>query len=176
MDKQNGKKGVVIISVVAILVFTAVILFLSLTDYFGKDDKSKKISQTKTASQEKSMPVIASDAVPVPGENNKEVKTEIMPEEIHGKYYEEHDGWYYEFSYNPTSEFHGTYVGAYDQSHEMVAQNPGKDYYEQGLWILENGRVNLYINNQYVKSLWSCGDYMIDSRNYFVGGVPENKD
>lgn len=174
MTKQNGKKGVVTISVIAVLVFTAVILFLSISDHFGKNNKVQKVSEPQNISKENTPSAIASDALP--GENNKQIKAEISPEEIHGKYFEEHDGWYYEFSYAPDSVFHGTYLGAYDQNHASAVSNPEKDYYEQGSWILENGEVKLFINNQYAKSLWSCGDYIIDSRNYFVGEVPENKD
>jgi len=167
MAKGNEKKGVITISIIAAFIFTGVILFLSLSGFFGKDDNKKSVSRSGTMN-------VNSDALP--GENNKEIKAEISPEEIHGKYYEEHDGWYYEFKYDPTEGFHGTYVGAYDINNELVANNPAKDYSEQGLWILENGEIKLFINNQYVKSLWSCGEYIIDSRNYFVGTVPENKD
>lgn len=164
MTKQNGKKGAITVSVFAVLIFTAVILFLSLSDAFNK--KTESVSGKKTAE-------ISSDAVP--GENNKEIKAEILPEEIHGMYFEEHDGWYYEFYYEPNGGFHGIYTGAYDQAHSLVAANPGKDYFEQGTWVLVNGEIKLFIDNKYAKSLWSCGDYIIDSRNYFVGTVPDNK-
>ena len=69
MAKENGKKGIVTVSVIAFLLFTGVILFLSLSDYFGGDNDA---SLSRKASQLD----MSSDATP--GENNKEVKFVLL--------------------------------------------------------------------------------------------------
>ncbi len=162
MTNETGKSRVITISVVAFIVITGVILFLSLSDFKGDDTRS--VSNNG----------ILSDATP--GHNNKEVKTEIKPRTVAGTYAEQNDGWTYTLSYAPQDAYHGTFVGVYDQSHENVARNYEKHHTEQGLWKLENGEVKLYVDSVHSKSLWFCGDYMVDSRNYFVGEVPENRD
>lgn len=161
MTNANSKKGVIAISVVAVLVITSVILYLSLSD-FG----SEKVSDVQ--------PVVASDASP--GENNSEVKPEMTPEEVQGIYKEAHDGWFYSLVYSPNGEYDGTYSAGYDPSHVAVPNNPEKDYTEQGTWKLHNGEVKLYSEAIYRKSLWACGDYIVDSQNYFVGHVPDDKE
>ncbi len=159
---ENEKKRVIIISVIAVLVITGVILFLSLSGF--QNDEKGGASDTG----------LSSDASP--GQNNKEVKTEIKPKNIEGTYTEKNDGWTYTLLYAPDADYDGTFTGGYDHSHETVADNHEKFYTEQGVWRLESGEVKLYIDGSHKKSLWACGDYMVDSRNYFVGEVPQNKE
>jgi len=163
MKNVNDKKGVIIISVIAFFVVTSVILYLSLSDYgdVGKHSTAENVIIDSAAS---------------PGANNKEVKLEQKPEDLHGKYEEANDGWFYDFLHSPSDGSHGTFTAGYNQNHEAVASNPEKDYTQQGTWSLENGEIKLYSDTGYIKSLWSCGDYVVDTQNYFVGSVPEDKE
>ncbi len=164
MTNGNNGKRVITISVIAILVITGVILFLSLSDFQDEPGNVKKTSNNAATSDS------------LPGENNKEVKTMLKPQDIEGTYAENTDGWTYSLTYAPSKEYDGIFTGGFDHSHDAVADNHEKYYTEQGTWKLENGEVKLYIDSVYSKSLWACGDYMVDSRNYFVGDVPQNKD
>lgn len=164
MAMENSSKRAITISVIAIFVITGVILFLSLSDFCNDGDKAK------------TTPVKTDVSDSVPGENNKEVKTELTPEDIEGTYIESTDGWTYVLTCASAEEYDGVFEGRFDQSHETVALNHEKDYTEYGTWKLENGEVKLYVDSEHIKSLWACGDYMVDSRNYFVGNVPGDKD
>ena len=163
MVRFNDKKGVIIISVIAFFVVTSVILYLSLSDYGAVSKKA----DTEVASL---------DSAASPGENNREVKAEQKPEDVHGRYEEAHDGWFYDFQHSPSEGTHGTFSAGYNQNHKAVADNPEKDYTQQGTWHLENGEIKLYSESGYIKSLLSCGDYVVDTQNYFVGKVPEDRE
>lgn len=162
MTNENSKKGVIIISVIGGLVITGVILFLSFSGFQGDNIENN--------------PAAAYTSDLAPGQNNKEVKTQIKPENVAGTYTEKNDGWTYTIVYEPNGEYDGTFSGGFDHNNETVAKNHEKYYTEQGTWKLENGEVKLYTDSVHTKSLWTCGDYMVDSRNYFVGTVPKDRD
>lgn len=164
MAIENSSKRAITISVIAILVITGVILFLSLSDFCNDDDKVQKTSKKTDISDS------------LPGENNKEVKTGLTAQDIDGTYVESTDGWTYVLTCAPSEEYDGFFEGRFDRNHETFAQNHEKDYTEYGTWKLENGEVKLYVDSVHMKSLWACGDYMVDSRNYFVGNVPDDKE
>ena len=70
MTNENSKKGVIIISVIGGLVITGVILFLSFSGFQGDNIENN--------------PVAAYTSDLAPGQNNKEVKTQIKPENVAG--------------------------------------------------------------------------------------------
>ncbi len=164
MFKEISKKNVIYISIISGIIIAGVIIALSL---WGGGDAVKNPSVNELS--------VHSDAV-VPGGNNKEVKHETTPEEAAGYYIENSDGWYYSFAYAPEGDFHGTFTSGFDASHESVADNPNKDFTAGGKWRLDHGEIKLYNDAEYQQSMWICGDYIVDSQNYFVGDVPESAD
>jgi len=159
MANTNSKKGVITISVIAFFVITSVILYLSLSDYGNKAPAD-------------TTPSISSDALP--GENNKEIKPEMTASEVQGYYIDDSDGWYYNFLYAPDDKYDGTFQAGYDQTHKLYADNPQKHFTANGFWKLESGEIKLYNELEYQQSMWVCGDYIVDSQNYFVGDVPKD--
>lgn len=163
MIKEISKKNVIYISIISGLIIAGVIISLSL---WGGGEQGDEPYQNEA--------MVNSDAVP--GEYNGEVKYEITPEEAAGYYIENSDGWFYNFIYAPEGEFHGSFNSGFDASHEAVADNPNKDFTASGKWRLDHGEIKLYNDTEYQQSMWICGDYIVDSQNYFVGKVPESTD
>ena len=158
---QNNKKRVIFISVAAVLAIICVILCLSLWNFSGNGGN-------------RALNSVASDSIP--GENNSDIKAELTPREIQGYYVDDSDGWYYNFVYSPQGEFDGSFSAGYDQNHTAAADNPQKHYTASGKWTLSHGEIKLYNDVEYQQSMWACGDYIVDSQNYFVGKFPKNKD
>lgn len=161
MSENKSKKKVVLISIAAIFLITAVILYLSLSDYHGDGGKTSDANLTSDA---------------IPGENNSNIKSEITAKEVHGYYVDDSDGWYYNFVYYPEGEFHGSFSAGYDQNHSAAADNPQKHFTASGKWSLKDGEIRLYNEEEYQQSMWACGDYIVDSQNFFVGEFPKGKD
>lgn len=156
MTQINNIKRVIIISLVAVLVITGVILYLSIS---GADNGDK---------------VVLSDSIP--GKNNSDIKKELTAEEIEGYYIDNSDGWYYDFIYAPDGKYDGSFSAGYDQNHTSVADNPQKHFTAAGKWTLDKGEIKLYNDTEYQQSMWACGNYIVDSQNFFEGKLPKDKD
>ncbi|MBO5743666.1 MAG: hypothetical protein J6R68_05225 [Clostridia bacterium] len=160
MPENKSKKKVVAISIAAVLIITAVILYLSLSGY-----------QTDSNNNDAA---VLSDSIP--GENNSNIKPELKAKEVQGYYVDDSDGWYYNFVYMPEREYDGSFTAGYDQNHTAAADNPQKHFTAMGKWSLKDGEIKLYNDEGYQQSMWACGDYIVDSQNFFVGKIPEGKD
>lgn len=160
------KRSVIIVSVIAVLAITALILVLSLTG--GKNES--KSSSTNSADEF----LASSDAIA--GENNSEIDTALTAAEAAGYYLDESDGWYYKFDYFPSGSYDGSFSAGFDESHAAAEQNPQKGFTAGGSWKLENGEIKLYSEDIYRSSMWVCGDYIVDSLNYFVGEIDPDSD
>ena len=159
MTEVNNKKRVILISVVAVLIITAVILYLSIS---GSDNVNLNEKD------------VFSDSIP--GENNSDIKKELTAKEIEGYFIDNSDGWYYEFKFSPEDKYDGTFSAGYDQSHSAVSDNPQKHFTATGKWSLTHGEIKLYNEEGYQQSMWACGDYIVDSQNFFVGKLPKDKE
>lgn len=156
VEQQNSQKRVISITVVAVILITGIILYLSLSH--SNDNTPADVTVDSTA---------------VPGENNKEVKSGISAKEMQGYYIDDSDGWYYDFVYAPDDAYDGTFSAGFDQTHKAAIDNPKKHYTASGKWTLENGEIKLYNDVEYQQSMWVCGDYIVDTQNYFVGDIPK---
>ncbi|MBE7049189.1 MAG: hypothetical protein E7394_00275 [Ruminococcaceae bacterium] len=157
-----NKKTVVTVSVISVAFITALILVLSLT---GPRVKKKGDHKTQTAMEHLS----SSDATP--GENLETIEKELSPQTFAGYYVDKNDGWYYQFTYEPTGEYEGTFSGGFDPSYKNDSIDTGEDIKLTGEWKLENGEIKLYSGGSYQDSMWACDGYIVDSKNYFVGDI-----
>ena len=162
-----NKKTVIVVSIFFVLFITALIIILSLAG----PDTGTGAEQKKQAAMEH---LESEDAMP--GENHTGIEKTIKPEEVSGYYVDKSDGWYYSFVYNPVQDYAGTFSGGFDTSYRDPATNVESDIKLTGEWALENGEIKLYSNGQYHDSLWACGDYIVDSKNYFVGDIDSKKE
>ncbi|MBR2404719.1 MAG: hypothetical protein IKA95_03580 [Clostridia bacterium] len=152
------KNSVITVSVFAVLIITGLILVLSFT---GNDAKEAVNPADEFLS--------SSDAVA--GENNSEINTDLTPAEVAGYYIDNSDGWYYSFTHAPSGEYDGSFSAGFDASHALTDQNPQSAFTAGGNWKLEKGEIELYSEGVYRSSMWVCGDYIVDSLNYFVGHI-----
>lgn len=155
-------KSVIALSIVAVIFITGLILGLS---FMAKPENKSTQGEELLAS---------SDAKA--GQNNKEIKTATTPSETAGYYIDDSDGWYYSFTHSPSNGYDGTFKAGFDASHEASEQNPQKNFSAGGEWKIENGEIKLYSEGVYRSSMWICEGYIVDSLNYFVGGIePDEK-
>ncbi len=158
---EDSKRKVILISVAAVFIITSVIIYLSMSGCRSYKDKNDDI-------------VATSDSIP--GGNDSNIKPELTASEVQGYYIDDSDGWYYNFVYSPIREFDGTFSAGYDQNHSATLDNPQKHFNAMGKWSLKDGEIKLYNDEGYQQSMWVCGDYIVDSQNYFVGEFPEGKE
>ena len=162
-----NKKTVIIVSAFFVLFITAMIIVLSLTGPKNVNDAEHK---NKAAMEH----LASSDATP--GENHTGIEKEIGPGEVAGYYVDKSDGWYYSFTYSPSGNYAGTFSGGFDPAYTNPDQNIESNIKLTGQWALENGEIKLYSNGQYHDSMWACKDYIVDSKNYFVGDIDADKE
>jgi len=166
---MKSRTGLAIaISVVAVILFTGIIIYLACFSDGSKNLKSA--SENEKAKVEQQLEV-SSDAQA--GENNSEIKNEITPSEISGKYIDDSDGWYHEFVYAPGEVYDGTFTTGFDPNHASTSPDAQVDATFSGGWKLENGEIKLFSDLGYLYSLFTCGEYLVDAKNYFVGEVPK---
>ncbi len=159
------KNSVIIVSIAAGFMIVALILVLS----FAGNDQKAKVAQSPADEF-----LASSDAVA--GENNSEIDTALKASEVAGYYIDESDGWYYSLTHAPSAEYDGSFSAGFDASHALTGQNPQSGFTAGGNWKLEKGEIKLYSEGVYRSSMWVCGDYIVDSLNYFVGEIdPEAK-
>lgn len=157
-----NKKTVIWVSVFSVILVTVLIVLLSLT---GPDNDKGSNHKTDAAMEH----LVSSDATP--GENHKGIEKKISAEEMAGYYIDKSDGWYYQFIYEPTGEYEGTFSGGFDPSYKNDSIDTGEDIKLTGEWKLENGEIKLYSGGTYQDSMWACDGYIVDSKNYFVGDI-----
>lgn len=152
---------------IAVLIITALILVLA---FNAPDKQENKAGSAPDAAKEF---LASSDAVA--GENNSEIAKELTPAEVCGYYIDDSDGWYYSFELAPTDKYDGTFSAGFDANHASAIENPQKNFSATGTWKLSHGEIKLYSNDTYQSSMWACGDYIVDSQNYFVGDIDPEK-
>lgn len=108
-----------------------------------------------------------------PGENNSEVIKEITPQKIAGYYLDLTDGWYYDFELSKDEAYDGTFASGFDASYTTDEEK--LKVKQLGNWKIENGEIKLYSQGTYQSSLWYCGDYVVDSLNYFHGKISSDE-
>lgn len=164
-----NKKTVIIVSAISVLFITALILILSLS---GPDAGKKNESEHKSHTAMEHLS--SSDATP--GENHKGIEKEIEAQDVAGYYVDKSDGWYYSFIHSPDGEYAGTFSGGFDPAYTKPDQVIESDVKLTGEWSIQDGEIKLYSQGQYHDSLWACGDYIVDSKNYFVGDMDMEKE
>lgn len=159
------KNSVIAVSIFAVLMITGLILVLS----FAGNDNDAKVAVSPADEF-----LSSSDAVA--GENNSEIDTALKADEVAGYYIDESDGWYYSFTHAPSGEYDGSFSAGFDAAHANAASNPQSGFTAGGNWKLEKGEIKLYSEGVYRSSMWVCGDYIVDSLNYFVGHIDPEAD
>ncbi len=164
---MKSKTGLAIsISVIAVILITGIIIYMACFS-----DGSKKMhSATEEKIKAEQQLEVSSDAQA--GEKNSQIQSEITPDKISGKYIDDSDGWYHEFIYAPNETYDGTFTTGFDPNHASTAADAQIDATFSGGWKLENGEIKLYSDLGYLYSLFACGEYLVDAKNYFVGEVP----